>query len=74
MSLTVLVQLSPELRKRLSEFSKVEEKVIFCLKSIRAHLAQRVLYGAGFRNVKFMDRSLVACPHDAYLYEAYPDR
>jgi len=60
MSLMVLAQLSPELRKRLGELSKDEEIVIFFLTSIRAYLAQRILNGAVFRNAKFMDGRLVA--------------
>lgn len=63
-----------EQRKRLGELSQDEEIVIFCLTSIRAYLAQRILDGAGFRNVKFMDGSLVAWPYDAYLYKAPNDR
>jgi len=70
----VLAQLSPELRKRLGELSKDEEIVIFFLASTRACLAQRILNVAVFRNVKFMDGSLVAWPYDAYLYKAHPDR
>lgn len=64
----------PELRQRLGELSKDEEIVIFCLTSVRAYQAQRILDGAGFRNVKFMDGSIAAWPYDAYLYQAHPDR
>ena len=57
----------PELRKRLGELSKDEEIVIFCQTSIRAYQAQRILDGAGFRNVKFMDGSIRAWPYDIYI-------
>jgi rhodanese-related sulfurtransferase len=63
-----------ELRKRLGELSKDEETVIFCQTSVRAYQAQRILDGAGFRNVKFMDGSIAAWPYDAYLYMAHPDK
>ena len=57
-----------ELRQRLSELSKDEEIVIFCKTSVRAYVAQRILDGAGFRNVKFMEGSLDAWPYADYLY------
>ncbi|MFC1971389.1 FAD-dependent oxidoreductase [Chloroflexota bacterium] len=56
----------PELRKRLGELSKDEEIVVFCRMSIRAYMAQRILDGAGFRNVKFMDGSIDAWPYATY--------
>jgi len=54
----------PELRQRLDELSRDEEIVIYCLTSIRAYQAQRILDGAGFKNVRFMDGSLAAWPYD----------
>ena len=54
----------PELRTRLNELPKDKEIVIFCQTSIRAYKAQRILDGAGFQNVRFMDGSLVAWPYD----------
>jgi NADPH-dependent 2,4-dienoyl-CoA reductase/sulfur reductase-like enzyme/rhodanese-related sulfurtransferase len=68
-----LIPLS-ELRKRLGELSKDDEIVIFCLTSVRAYLAQRILDGTGFRNVKFMDGSLAVWPYDAYIYQKQTDR
>lgn len=53
-----------ELRRRLGELSQDEEIVIYCQTSIRAYQAQRILDGAGFKNVKFMDGSLDAWPYD----------
>jgi len=54
----------PELRLRLNELSKDEEIVILCRTSIRAYQAQRILDGAGYKNVKFMDGSLAAWPYE----------
>jgi NADPH-dependent 2,4-dienoyl-CoA reductase/sulfur reductase-like enzyme/rhodanese-related sulfurtransferase len=54
----------PELRKRMGELSKEDEIVILCRTSIRAYQAQRILDGAGFKNVRFMDGSISAWPYD----------
>jgi rhodanese-related sulfurtransferase len=56
----------PELRKKLDELSPDDEIIIYCLTSIRAYQAQRILDGAGFKNVKFMDGSLAAWPYDMF--------
>jgi NADPH-dependent 2,4-dienoyl-CoA reductase/sulfur reductase-like enzyme/rhodanese-related sulfurtransferase len=53
----------PELRKRMGELVKDDEIVILCRTSIRAYQAQRILAGAGFKNVSFMDGSLSAWPY-----------
>ena len=58
-----------ELRKRLGELSKDEEIVILCRTGVRAYQAQRILDGAGFRNVKFMDGSIDAWPYDTFIHE-----
>lgn len=60
-----------ELRQRLNTLSKDEEIVIICRIGVRAYQAQRILDGAGFRNVKFMDGSIAAWPYD--IYNAHPD-
>jgi NADPH-dependent 2,4-dienoyl-CoA reductase/sulfur reductase-like enzyme/rhodanese-related sulfurtransferase len=57
----------PELRNRLDELSPDDEIVIYCLTSVRAYQAQRILEGAGYRNVRFMEGSLSAWPYDDYL-------
>jgi NADPH-dependent 2,4-dienoyl-CoA reductase/sulfur reductase-like enzyme/rhodanese-related sulfurtransferase len=54
----------PELRRRVGELSPDDEIVVFCRTSIRAYQAQRILDGAGFKNVKFMDGSLAAWPYN----------
>jgi NADPH-dependent 2,4-dienoyl-CoA reductase/sulfur reductase-like enzyme/rhodanese-related sulfurtransferase len=54
----------PELRRRLNELSRDDEIVVLCRTSIRAYQAQRILDGAGFKNVKFMDGSVAAWPYE----------
>jgi NADPH-dependent 2,4-dienoyl-CoA reductase/sulfur reductase-like enzyme/rhodanese-related sulfurtransferase len=54
----------PELRQRLAELSKDDEIVTLCRTSIRAYQAQRILMGAGFKNVKVMDGSMAAWPYE----------
>jgi NADPH-dependent 2,4-dienoyl-CoA reductase/sulfur reductase-like enzyme/rhodanese-related sulfurtransferase len=53
----------PELRRRLGELSPDDEIVVLCRTSIRAYQAQRILDGAGFKDVKFMDGSVAAWPY-----------
>jgi rhodanese-related sulfurtransferase len=54
----------PELRRRLEELDKNDEIIAVCQTSIRAYQAQRILDGAGFTNVRFMDGSVRAWPYD----------
>jgi NADPH-dependent 2,4-dienoyl-CoA reductase/sulfur reductase-like enzyme/rhodanese-related sulfurtransferase len=54
----------PELRRRLVELPRDKEIVTLCRTSIRAYHAQRILDGAGFRNVKIMDGSMMAWPYE----------
>lgn len=54
----------PELRQRLDELDKNREIIVICRTSIRAYQAQRILDGAGFNDVKFMDGSIRAWPYD----------
>ena len=60
---TKLVPLG-ELRKKLGTLPKDAEIVIICQASVRAYQAQRILDGADFRNVKFMDGSIAAWPYN----------
>ncbi len=53
-----------ELRARLNELPKDGEIVTFCQTSVRAYQAQRILNGAGFNSVKFMDGSIAAWPYE----------
>jgi NADPH-dependent 2,4-dienoyl-CoA reductase/sulfur reductase-like enzyme/rhodanese-related sulfurtransferase len=52
-----------QLRKRLAELPRDKEIVCFCKVSQRGYEAQRILDGAGFPNVKFLDGGLVAWPY-----------
>jgi NADPH-dependent 2,4-dienoyl-CoA reductase/sulfur reductase-like enzyme/rhodanese-related sulfurtransferase len=54
----------PELRRRLGELPRDKEIVTFCRTSIRAYQAQRILDGAGFKDVKFLDGSTAGWPYD----------
>jgi len=53
-----------ELRSRLGELPANADIVTFCQTSVRAYQAQRILDGAGFRNVRFMDGSIAAWPYE----------
>ena len=53
-----------ELRRKLDELPKDAEIVTFCQTSVRAYQAQRILDGAGFKDVKFMDGSIAAWPYE----------
>jgi len=53
-----------ELRQRLAELPKDAEIVTYCQTSVRAYQAQRILDGAGFKDVKFMDGSIASWPYD----------
>ena len=53
-----------ELRTRLSELPQNTEVVTFCQTSVRAYQAQRILDGAGFRSIKFMDGSIAVWPYE----------
>jgi len=54
----------PELRTRLDELPVDAEIVIYCRTSVRAYQAQRILDGAGFKNVSFMEGSISAWPYE----------
>ncbi|MFC1915393.1 FAD-dependent oxidoreductase [Chloroflexota bacterium] len=53
-----------ELRARLGELNKDTEIVTLCETSTRAYQAQRILHGAGFKDIKFMDGSIAAWPYE----------
>jgi len=52
------------LRSRLNELPKDKEIIAFCKISLRGYEAQRILEGAGFTNVKFMDGGILAWPYE----------
>jgi len=53
-----------KLRARLEELPQDTEIVTFCQSSIRAYNAQRILEGAGFKNVKFLEGSIAGWPYE----------
>lgn len=53
-----------ELRRRLGELPRDAEIVTFCAFSLRGYEAQRILAGAGFKNVKFVDGGLSSWPYE----------
>ena len=53
-----------KLRASLDQLPKDKEIVTFCKISLRGYEAQRILEGAGFKNVHFMDGGLVAWPYE----------
>jgi NADPH-dependent 2,4-dienoyl-CoA reductase/sulfur reductase-like enzyme/rhodanese-related sulfurtransferase len=52
-----------KLREKILEISRDKEIIILCHTSVRAYIAQRILDGAGYENVKFMDGSLISWPY-----------
>lgn len=53
-----------ELRKRISEIPRDKEIVTSCVLGVRAYEALRILKGAGFSNVKYLEGSLEAWPYE----------
>jgi rhodanese-related sulfurtransferase len=53
-----------EIRSRLHEVPVSKEIITYCQTSVRAYQAQRILNGAGFAKVKFMDGSIASWPYD----------
>jgi NADPH-dependent 2,4-dienoyl-CoA reductase/sulfur reductase-like enzyme/rhodanese-related sulfurtransferase len=56
-----------ELRDRYNELPKDKEIITFCVVGVRAYIAERVLRGLGFDNVKFLDGCLTAFPFPEYI-------
>jgi NADPH-dependent 2,4-dienoyl-CoA reductase/sulfur reductase-like enzyme/rhodanese-related sulfurtransferase len=52
-----------KLREKMGDLPRDKEIVILCHTSVRAYIAQRILDGGDFKNVKFMDGSLIAWPY-----------
>jgi rhodanese-related sulfurtransferase len=53
-----------KLRASLDELPKDREIIPFCKISLRGYEAQRILEGAGFENVRFMDGGVVGWPYE----------
>lgn len=47
----------------MDELNKDDEIVVLCRSSIRAYQAERILAGAGYKNVKMLDGSMLAWPY-----------
>ena len=53
-----------KLREKVGELPKDKEIVTYCKVSLRGYEAARILAGAGFERVRFMDGGVVAWPYD----------
>jgi len=53
-----------EIRRRIDEIPRDKEVVTSCVLGVRAYEALRILKGAGFDNVKYMEGSLEAWPYE----------
>ena len=52
-----------KLREKMNDLPLEKEIVIICHTGVRAYIAQRILDGADFKNVRFMDGSLISWPY-----------
>lgn len=55
-----------ELRQRIEEVPRDKEVIVLCAMGTRAWEAQRILEGAGYTNVKFLEGGLQAWPCELY--------
>jgi NADPH-dependent 2,4-dienoyl-CoA reductase/sulfur reductase-like enzyme/rhodanese-related sulfurtransferase len=53
-----------EVRSRLSEIPRDKEIVTLCKVGLRAYEAERILAGAGFSDVRFLDGGMIMWPYD----------
>ena len=53
-----------ELRRRLAEVPRDKEIITLCALGVRSYEAQRILTGAGFKDVKFLEGGLQGWPYD----------
>ncbi|OAT86542.1 FAD-dependent oxidoreductase [Desulfotomaculum copahuensis] len=53
-----------ELRRRLAEVPRDKEIITLCALGVRSYEAQRILDGAGFKDVKFLEGGLQGWPYD----------
>lgn len=54
-----------QLRQNMESLPRDAEIITLCQASVRAYQAQRILKGAGFKNVKFMDGSMGIWPYES---------
>jgi NADPH-dependent 2,4-dienoyl-CoA reductase/sulfur reductase-like enzyme/rhodanese-related sulfurtransferase len=59
-----------KLRDSLDQLPRDKEIIPFCKISLRGYEAQRILEGAGFGNVRFMDGGVVAWPYELVTEDA----
>ena len=53
-----------DIRERINEIPKDKEVVLLCAMGLRSYEALRILHGAGFRDIKYMEGGLQAWPYD----------
>jgi NADPH-dependent 2,4-dienoyl-CoA reductase/sulfur reductase-like enzyme/rhodanese-related sulfurtransferase len=56
-----------EIKTRYNELPKDNEVITYCVTSVRAYNAERILRGYGFKKVRYLDGSLVGWPYLNYL-------
>ncbi len=56
-----------QLRNLLSELPMDKEIIAFCKISLRGYEAERILKGAGYTNVKYMDGGVVCWPYKKFV-------
>lgn len=56
-----------KLRERIQELPKDKEIIAFCKISLRGYEAQRILAGAGFERVTYMDGGVVCWPYGKFV-------
>jgi NADPH-dependent 2,4-dienoyl-CoA reductase/sulfur reductase-like enzyme/rhodanese-related sulfurtransferase len=53
-----------DIRERIKEIPRDKEVVALCAMGVRSYEAVRILHGAGFKDVKYMEGGLQAWPYD----------
>jgi NADPH-dependent 2,4-dienoyl-CoA reductase/sulfur reductase-like enzyme/rhodanese-related sulfurtransferase len=61
---TVLIPIG-ELRRRIDELPRDKEIIVYCGVGVRSYEAQRILEGAGFSSVRFLEGGMLAWPYEA---------
>ncbi len=57
-----------ELKSRHNELPLNKEIITYCVISVRAYSAERLLRGLGYEKVRYLDGSLTSWPYPEYLY------
>ncbi|MCL6610082.1 MAG: FAD-dependent oxidoreductase [Peptococcaceae bacterium] len=53
-----------DIRERIDEIPRDKEIVLLCAMGVRSYEALRILHGAGFRDIKYMEGGLQAWPYE----------